>query len=89
MNDQEQTNIESYGQQLGHVLNYLELPENFSRALIEIIPDLSIEQIVSLCESLESSVQEKAAIETTDEFMTASDAIDQNTLQEIDAIINE
>lgn len=77
------------GRELGIFLNELDIPPTVKSAIIAILPNLSLEDIQSLRDSLKLAYEEQAMVESDEGYMKESAHNDQETIKELDEIISE
>ena len=82
--------LEIYGREIGTYIAYLDIPDLHKEVLVEdILPTLSADELETLRTNLQEALVEQTAIEMTPEYQEQVAQIDRETIEEIEAIINE
>jgi|GEM_PF-4163866 len=87
--DSDITKLEQYGKELGVMLDNLDLPQSFKKALVEIIQDLPIESVEKIYLATRESLEEQVGMELNGNYQEKAVEIDENTEKELDAILEE
>lgn len=89
MNQQDLNQVfEDKGKEIGFYLEHLDMPLEVKQGFAEIIPTMEPDQIDEITETLRDSLITQVAIESTPEYQEQARKIDEETMKEIDAIIN-
>jgi len=87
MNNTQEQELQEYGKRIAFFLDALNTPVSLKKVIVELLPNLALDQIEEMRIKLEEQVVEQTAIEMTPEYQEKMAKINNETASDLDVLL--